>query len=604
MPGGLLNIAAYGNLNVILNGNPSKTFFKSTYAKYTNFGLQKFRIDYNGLKTLRLTDDSVFNFKVINNGDLLMDTYFCVDLPNIYSPIYSPSTNPFDPSMSYVQPYEFKWIENLGFSMIRKVRLMIDGLIIQEFTGQYLYNMVQRDFSAEKKQLIDEMVGNTAEFNDPANYNNRNGNYPSASNNNYGVNDWTTGPEPSIRGRAIYIPINIFSSLVSTQALPLIALEYNKVYIEVTCRPICELFVIRDVSWLHEAATQSKMLDPSGIAWNIPNRYTYYNPPYIAPDFNNPAHQMFYFLQAPPYNQYYVTGTPADNNNIKGTYLNISNDWNQGIYLLCNYAFLDEQERKFFAGKSQSYLIKQVHEETTYNVLGTQRVQLENQGLIVSWMWNLQRTDVNLRNEWTNYSNWEYKTMPYPCVVTADLNPSNPNAYPPEYPVPSLFNTQTHNYNNLFITGPFHIENAHNIMTSWGLLIDGKVRETTFDADIVNYTEKYMRTVGHAKSGIYCYNFCLTTDPFSIEPTGAINLSKFTNIEFEYSTIQPFDLSYISHQQQLITCENDNNNNNNNEILGVDKPNIMDYLYRYNLHIMQERYNLLTFDNGMTHLVF
>ena len=41
MPGGLLNIVAYGNQNIILNGNPSKTFYKCVYAKYTNFGLQK-----------------------------------------------------------------------------------------------------------------------------------------------------------------------------------------------------------------------------------------------------------------------------------------------------------------------------------------------------------------------------------------------------------------------------------------------------------------------------------------------------------------------------------------------------------------------------------
>jgi hypothetical protein len=41
MPGGLLNIVAYGNQNVYLNGNPSKTFFKTTYKKYTNFGLAK-----------------------------------------------------------------------------------------------------------------------------------------------------------------------------------------------------------------------------------------------------------------------------------------------------------------------------------------------------------------------------------------------------------------------------------------------------------------------------------------------------------------------------------------------------------------------------------
>ena len=55
MAGGLLNLKATGANNVILNGNPTKTFFKVTYAKYTNFGLQKFRIDYDGLRDLRLT---------------------------------------------------------------------------------------------------------------------------------------------------------------------------------------------------------------------------------------------------------------------------------------------------------------------------------------------------------------------------------------------------------------------------------------------------------------------------------------------------------------------------------------------------------------------
>ena len=53
MPGGLLNIVAYGQQNIILNGNPSKTFFKCVYSKYTNFGLQKFRIDFEGQRNMR-----------------------------------------------------------------------------------------------------------------------------------------------------------------------------------------------------------------------------------------------------------------------------------------------------------------------------------------------------------------------------------------------------------------------------------------------------------------------------------------------------------------------------------------------------------------------
>ncbi len=54
MPGGLMQLVSQGQQNIVLNGNPTKSFFKSTYHQYTNFGLQKFRVDYEGSKTLRL----------------------------------------------------------------------------------------------------------------------------------------------------------------------------------------------------------------------------------------------------------------------------------------------------------------------------------------------------------------------------------------------------------------------------------------------------------------------------------------------------------------------------------------------------------------------
>ena len=46
MAGGLLSLISEGQQSIILYGNPSKTFFKSTYSKITNFGMQKFRVDY------------------------------------------------------------------------------------------------------------------------------------------------------------------------------------------------------------------------------------------------------------------------------------------------------------------------------------------------------------------------------------------------------------------------------------------------------------------------------------------------------------------------------------------------------------------------------
>ena len=64
MPGGLLQLVAYGQSNVILTGNPKKTFFKATYNKYTNFGMQKFRIDYKGQRRLQYDQDTEMIFKI------------------------------------------------------------------------------------------------------------------------------------------------------------------------------------------------------------------------------------------------------------------------------------------------------------------------------------------------------------------------------------------------------------------------------------------------------------------------------------------------------------------------------------------------------------
>ena len=68
MPGGLLNLIAYGNQNIIINGNPKKTFFKSVYMKHTNFGIQKFRLDYEGTKTLNPDEETIYKFKVPRNA--------------------------------------------------------------------------------------------------------------------------------------------------------------------------------------------------------------------------------------------------------------------------------------------------------------------------------------------------------------------------------------------------------------------------------------------------------------------------------------------------------------------------------------------------------
>ena len=604
MPGGLLNLVAYGRLNIILNGNPSKTFFKTSYAKYTNFGMQKFRIDFEGEKKLQLCENSRFKFKIPRYADMLMDTYFVITLPNIWSPIYS--EDPDDPECDddcvphvahKCQAYEFKWIENLGAQMIRRVRYLVDDNIIQEFTGQYLYSMVQRDFSQVKKDLFDKMIGNVPELNDPANYSNRNGNYPNASYCGHSRDEWPNGVEPSIRGRQLYVPLNIWSTLSSKLAIPLVSMQYSQLYIEIECRPIEDLFVIRDIdsylTWINDPSFS----DPS------------YNDsrgrpaPYIHADQSKEHDKFFYFLKEPPPEYYYLQANGDEHE----YYYPMRTDWDADIHLMSTYAFLSDEEVRVFATQCQSYLIREVHEYTLYNVLGTQRKLIDTLGLVASWMWFFQRTDVGERNEWSNYSNWPYNVVPKPPtqgirwdVFTnhgAAIFGKTKGLLPYPVPCPAVCPPSEFLFMQ-YSTGQQHIENEKNIMTRWGLYLDGKVREVVLDAGVTNYIDKYIRTAGGAKSGIYCYNFCLTTDPFQYQPTGAINLSKFNTVEFEYTTILPMDASQASIS---VTCDA-SGNPIDPTITSANKNYWKLFKYAYNLHIMEERYNILTIENGVANL--
>jgi hypothetical protein len=60
----------------------------------------------------------------------------------------------------------------------------------------------------------------------------------------------------------------------------------------------------------------------------------------------------------------------------------------------------------------QKFLIKQVYESIFYNVTGSNRVELASIGLVASWLFYFQRSDANLRNEWSNYTNWPYSYLP------------------------------------------------------------------------------------------------------------------------------------------------------------------------------------------------
>ena len=555
MAGGLLNLVSSGQQNVVLNGNPSKTFWKSAYLKYTNFGMQKFRIDFEGTTTMRLAESSTFQFKIPRYADLLMDTYIVLNLPTIWSPILPPQTyiNP-DGTTSYTNwaPYEFKWIDYIGAMMIEKITINCGNQKLQEYSGSYILNMARRDFTGKKLQLFDEMIGHVPELVDPGNANSRVNAYPNSF-----YTDNPAGAEPSIRERQLYIPLNSWFTLKTQMAFPLVSLQYNELQIYVTIRPINELFKIRDV-------------------FDSVNNF-----PYIAPNFNQYQNQMYRFLQTPP-----------DVDLGINSYVDQRSVWFPDIHLMSTYCFLSNDESRIFAKNEQKYLFKQVNEKVFYNVTGPNKVDLDSLGLISSWMFYFQRSDANLRNEWTNYTNWPYNYLP------SDVHPAS------SYGTYTLSNGETigpgvnpnGHLTGYMTSGTYTMQNIKEILIKMGILLDGQYRENIQNAGIFNYIEKYTRTAGSAPSGLYCYNFCLNTSPLDLQPSGAINMNRFNQVQLEFTTVTP---ALDPLAQVLTICDPESG-----DIVGINKPTWRIYEYNYNLYVMEERINMVVFVGGNAGLMY
>jgi hypothetical protein len=562
MSGGLIQLVSASNQDIVLTGNPSKTFFKSTYHKYTNFSLQKFRLDFEGARTLRLSEESTFTFKVKRYADLLMDCYLSVDLPNIWSPIFPPNTDAAtteNNSGAWI-PYEFKWIENIGAQMISRITITCGNQTLQEYSGAYILAMAQRDFSAEKKALFDKMIGNVPELTDPANSGSRVNSYPNAY---YTTNP--AGAEPSIRGRTLYIPLNSWFTMKSQMAFPLVALQYNELQINVTMRPIQELFQIRDVM-------------------DSVNNY-----PYVAPNFNLYYMQFYRFLQTPPDIELGV-----------GSYTDTRTLWNADVHLNCTYCFLSNAESRIFALNEQKYLFRQVREDIFYNVTGANKVQLNSIGMISNYTFYMQRSDANLRNEWSNYTNWPYNYLPYdltPALTSGDykITRTNPDGSTSVVYIGPGVNADG-KLTGWMLTGNSNLENEKNILISMALMLDGSYRENAQPAGVYNYVEKYTRTAGNAPDGLYVYNFCMNTSPFDLQPSGAINMSRFTTIEFEINTIVP---PLDPYAQSLTICDPESG-----QIIGINKPTWRIYNYNFNLVVFEERINMVTFVGGNCGLMY
>jgi hypothetical protein len=191
MGGGLLQLVAYGAQDAYLSGNPQITFWKGLYKRHTNFAMEPFRINFTGQPNWGTKQSAVIG----RHADLLYSTYLEVVMP----------------------PGDFNNDQYRGgYNLIRYAELEIGGQLIDRLYGEWLFLWDCLSSSFQQGLKLHNMVG----FNDddftytvpaPVQCNVGNG-------------------KPSLP-TVLYVPLYFFFTKNPGAALPLIALQYHEVKI-------------------------------------------------------------------------------------------------------------------------------------------------------------------------------------------------------------------------------------------------------------------------------------------------------------------------------------------------------------------------------------
>jgi len=187
MAGGLMQLVAYGAQDVYLTGSPKVTFFQAVYKRHTNFAMENIEQVVNGTAA----DSARLSVTVARNGDLIGEMYLELTPSDAGAALSATSTN------DATAP-DLNWIAERSVS---DIELTIGGQRIDKHYQKWwrLYSELYLDEA--KKIQYGKMTSSTATGN-------------------------ATGK--------VYLPLVFFFNRNPGLYLPLIALQYHEVRLDIT----------------------------------------------------------------------------------------------------------------------------------------------------------------------------------------------------------------------------------------------------------------------------------------------------------------------------------------------------------------------------------
>ena len=270
-----MQLVAYGAQDVYLTANPQVTFFKQLYRRHSNFAMESIEQTFNGVgnfgKRVQCT--------ISRNGDLITRVYVQVTLPAI-------DTNVVDGN----DVTAMAWVPYLGQYLIDNVYVEIGGQQIDKHYGEWLHIWNELTLPTGKQLSYLNMVngygGAALEPNEACNGCNTELSAQDAVTlsclnptlANFGT-DCALGPDTCVHGfgesyalqncipeQTLYIPLEFWFNRHTGLALPLIALQYHEVKINVEFNQVQYLINVSGSNTTTAASKAISALNNAGLS--------------------------------------------------------------------------------------------------------------------------------------------------------------------------------------------------------------------------------------------------------------------------------------------------------------------------------------------------
>ena len=298
MPGGLMQLVAYGAQDTYLSSNPQITFWKVLYKRHTNFAMESKRVDFLGTPMY----GSKISAPLPRYADLITKSYLYVELP-AYGAWATSGSIPTQSAYGWNNDQK-----RLGYVLFDYMDIEIGGQIVDKQYAQWMAIWSQVTSTVSKRIELDTLtggvdkmaksscgtIGGTVYSTTPATDSSSSALVTGQSS----TASWYSvdGNNQNTRVTALHIPLTFWFSRNPGLALPLVALQYHEVRINVQL-----------------ASSRQVTSDPFGITLDPVTGLAPPNVPQLA-----------------------------------------------DIALMMDYVYLDTDERRRFAQQSHEYLIEQL----------------------------------------------------------------------------------------------------------------------------------------------------------------------------------------------------------------------------------------------------